>query len=338
MPDLSTRYLGFTLKNPLIVSASPLTASIEQIRQLEGAGAAAIVLPSLFTEQIKIQSLGMEYYLIGQREMLPEALKHVPAMEGYNKGVGGYLAYLHEAKTAVQIPVIASLNGDFDSDWLPSAKLLQAAGADALELNIYFLAARPSVTASEIEDRMVNLVQALHQQLKIPVAVKLSPYFTALANLAYRLDQAGANGLVIFNRFYQPDFVIEERAVTPSLELSQPGELRLRLRWAAILRSFIQADLAITGGVHSVEDVIKGIMAGANAVMLTSALLQQGFGHLTTLQNELHNWLETHHLSNLEMIRGQMSLQYQSDPAAFERANYMTVLKSFVGEGFKPQN
>lgn len=329
MADLSTTYLGFRLKNPLVVSASPLTASIAQIRQLETAGAAAVVLPSLFIEQVKLQSLGMTYYLAGQRNVLPEALKHLPDMEGYNHGVGGYLAYVHEAKTNVNIPVIASLNGDFDSDWLPSAKMIQAAGADALELNLYFLAARPSITSGEIEERMLQVVQELHQQLRIPIAVKLSPYFTAFANLAYRLDQAGANGLVLFNRFYQPDFDIEQESVTPTLDLSASQELRLRLRWTTILQGHVKAHLAITGGIHTVEDVIKGLMAGADVVMLASALFEHGFAHLTTLQNELQAWLEQHQFAALAQIRGRMGQQYHSDPAAFERANYMTVLKSF---------
>ncbi|MBP8002676.1 MAG: dihydroorotate dehydrogenase-like protein [Chloroflexi bacterium] len=329
MPDLATTYLGFPLQNPLVVSASPLTASIAQIRQLEAAGAAAIVLPSLFTEQVKLQSLGMEYYLAGQRDVLPEALKHIPDMEGYNKGVGGYLAYVHQAKTTVRIPIIASLNGDFDSDWLASAKMIQAAGADALELNLYFLSPQPSITAGEIEDRMVRLVQTLHQQLRIPIAVKLSPYFTAFANLAQRLDQAGANALVLFNRFYQPDFDIEQETVTPTLDLSNSQELRLRLRWTSILHHTIRGDLAITGGIHSTADVIKGLMAGAKVVMLTSALFMHGFGHITQLVKELDGWLQQHHIASVTQIRGRMSQQYHSDPAAFERANYMTVLKSF---------
>lgn len=335
MADLSTTYLGFQLKNPLVVSASPLTASVDQIRQLERAGAAAVVLPSLFTEQVKLQSLGMEYYLAGQRDVLPDALKHIPDMDGYNRGVGGYLAYIYQAKTAVQIPVIASLNGDFDSDWLPSAKMIQAAGADALELNLYFLSAQPSIAAAEIEDRMVNLVQTLHQQLKIPVAVKLSPYFTAFANLAQRLDQAGAGSLVLFNRFYQPDFDIEHGTVTPTLDLSRSQELRLRLRWTAILHTFVKTDLAITGGVHSVVDVVKGLMAGAQVVMVASSLFEHGFTHLTALQNGLRAWLDEHNLDNVGQIRGRMSQQYQNDQAAFERANYMTVLKSFDPAGPK---
>ncbi len=329
MIDLSTTYLGFQLKNPLVISASPLTASVGQIRQLESLGAAAIVLPSLFTEQVRLQSLGMDYYLENQRHVLPEALKHIPNMEGYNKGVGGYLAYIHEAKNAIQIPVIASLNGDFDSDWLPSAKMIQAAGADALELNIYFLAANPARTASEIEDRMVQLVQNLRQNLKIPVAVKLSAYYTAFANLAQRLDQVGVRGLVLFNRFYQPDFDIDQEVVLPTLELSRSEELRLRLRWASILSSFIKADLAITGGIHTPEDVVKGLMAGAKVVMLTSTLFQHGFNHLTELQIGLKDWLQTHQIESVQALCGRMSQQYQRDPTAFERANYMNVLKSF---------
>lgn len=329
MIDLATTYLGFSLRNPFVVSASPLTASVSQIRQLEALGAAAVVLPSLFTEQVKLQSLGMNYYLDHQRSVLPEALKHIPNMEGYNKGVGGYLAYVYEAKNAVQIPVIASLNGDFDSEWLPSAKMIQAAGADALELNIYFLAANPSRTAGEIEDRMVTLVQSLRQQLRIPLAVKLSSHFTAFANLAQRLDQAGAQGLVLFNRFYQPDFDIEQEVVLPTLELSRSEELRLRLRWACILSAFVKADLAITGGIHTSGDVVKGLMAGAKVVMLASTLFQHGFSRLSELQVELVAWLEEHGLESVQAICGRMSQLYQADPTAVERANYMNVLKSF---------
>jgi dihydroorotate dehydrogenase (fumarate) len=329
MADLSTTYLGFRLKNPLVVSASPLTASVAQIRQIETAGAAAVVLPSLFIEQVKLQSLGMEYYLAGQRNVLPEALKHIPDMEGYNHGVGGYLAYVHEAKTSVNIPVIASLNGDFESEWLPSARMIQAAGADALELNLYFLTTHPSVVSKEVEDRMVEIVQTLRQKLKIPIAIKLSPYFTAFANLAQRLDQAGANGLVLFNRFYQPDFDIEQEVVTPTLDLSQSQELRLRLRWAAILHHHVKANLAITGGVHTLTDVVKGLMAGANVVMLASALFEQGFSHITQLLEELNHWLDEHDFEAVGQVWGRMAQQYKVDSAAFERANYMAVLKSF---------
>ncbi len=330
MTDLTTTYLGLNLRNPLIVSASPLSAYVDNMKRMEQSGAAAVVLPSLFEEQIERQSLGVDRYP-HLEAILPDGLKHIPDMAGYNQGANGYLSLVYQAKRAVNIPIIASLNGYYSGGWSQYARLIEAAGADALELNVYYLAAQPRITGSEIEKMLIQLVQNVKAEVKIPVAVKLSPYFSALANLAVRLDQEGVNGLVLFNRFYQPDFDIETQAVVPSLDLSQPTELRLRLRWAAILHDLIQADLVVTGGVHSGSDIVKSVMAGAKATMVASVLLNRGIEHIRRLLDELERWLKEHGVQSVRELHGRMSQKSVADPAALERANYMNVLKSLDG-------
>lgn len=327
MTDLTTKYLGLRLKNPLIVSASPLSAYVDNIKRMEQSGAAAVVLPSLFEEQIERQSLGVDRYphLEG---ILPEELKHIPDMAGYNQGANGYLSLLYQAKRAATIPIIASLNGYYAGGWSQYARLIEAAGADALELNIYYLAAQPRVSSIEIEEMIIQLVQNVKAEVKIPVAVKLSPFFSALANMAVQIDQAGANGLVMFNRFYQPDFDIETQTVLPSLDLSQPTELRLRLRWAAILHDMVKADLAVTGGVHKGTDIVKAVMAGAKVTMVASVLLNRGIEHIRRLLEEMERWLVEHDVESVAALHGRMSQKSVADPAALERANYMNVLKS----------
>lgn len=332
MADLSTTYLDLNLKNPIVVSPSTLTESVDNLRQMEAAGAAAIVLYSLFEEQVELQELGYTNYYDTHPDSLPEALRDVAAMKEFRMGASSYLAHLFQAKRAVNIPIIASLNGYYNSGWTQYAKLLEAAGADALELNIYYLATKPQVSGAEIEQMYLDLVRNVRSTISIPVAVKLSPYFSAMAYMARALDDAGANALVLFNRFYQPDFDVETEEVVPSLDLSTPQELRLRLRWVAMLYGRIKANLAITGGVHTATDVVKGIMAGANVTMMTSALYKHGIDHIATVVQELNAWLDDHGYDSVSDLRGHLSVQKTGDSAAFERANYLKVLKSYKND------
>ena len=328
MTDLSTNYLGMELKNPLVVSASPLTAYVDNLQRMEIVGAAAVVLPSLFEEQIELQGMGIEKVTVMNQQSLPDALQHLPEMKGYNHGASGYLAHIYQAKKAVSIPVIASLNGYYSGGWVQYSRLIEAAGADALELNIYYLATRPNISGQEVEEMYLHLVRDVKAAVKIPVAVKLSPYFSAFSHVASQLDQAGADGLVLFNRFYQPDIDLETREVVSSLDLSTSAELRLRLRWAAILSSLVEADLAVTGGVEQGTDIVKSMMAGAKITAVASILLKNGIEHIQQILTELTQWLEDHGEESVSAIQGSMSQKQVSDPAAFERANYMNVLKS----------
>lgn len=328
MTDLSTKYLGLTLKNPLVVSASPLTAYVDNLQRMEIAGAAAVVLPSLFEEQIELQGMGVEKVTPLNQQNLPDALQHLPEMKGYNRGANGYLAHIYQAKKAVSIPVIASLNGYYSGGWVQYARLIEAAGADAMELNIYYLATKPNISGQEIEEMYLHLVRDVKTAVKIPVAVKLSPYFSAFSHMANQLVEMGADGLVLFNRFYQPDFDLETRQVISSLDLSTRSELRLRLRWAAILSSLVKADLAITGGVERGEDIVKCMMAGAKVTAVASVLLKNGIEYIKEILAGLEQWLEQNEEDSIVGIQGVMSQKHVSDPAAFERANYMNVLKS----------
>jgi dihydroorotate dehydrogenase (fumarate) len=328
MANLETSYLGLSLKSPLVVSSSPLTYELDSLRRLEAAGASAVVLYSLFEEQIELAEMGFAGYYHQHREELPEALRHIAGMKEYSQGAGGYLAHLYQAKHALSIPVIASLNGYYSSGWTRYARLLEAAGADALELNIYYLATKANVTGAEVEQMYVDLVRDVTRTVHIPVAVKLSPYFSALANVSRRLVDGGARGLVLFNRFYQPDFDVVNRAVVPSLELSTPDELRLRLRWVALLAGQMNVDLAITGGVHSAEDVVKSLMAGACATMMASALIKNGIDHLATVSRALNAWLDANGHESVKGVRGLLSQAQSGDSAALERANYLDVLRT----------
>ena len=329
MIDLATTYLGLHLKNPLVVAASPLSGDLKSLRRVEEAGAAAVVLPSLFEEQIRIADMRLTPDMPEQANLLPEALHHIPELEGYNQGVNGYLVHLYEAKKALNIPVIASLNAYRKGGWARYARILEACGADALELNVYYLATRPYISGEQVEEMYLSLMKEVKATVeKIPVAVKLNPFFSAPANFAQRLVEAGADGLVLFNRFYQPDFDIESQTIIPSLDLSDSTELRLRLRWVALLADQIKADLAITGGVHTAEDVIKSLMAGAKVAMMASALLQNGIGHLSTVLTELQVWLEQHGYESIQEIQGCLRQGAGSDTAALERANYITVLSN----------
>jgi len=329
MLDLTTTYLGLHLKNPLVASASPLSRKIDSARRLEDAGAAAIVMYSLFEEQITHDSHELNHYLERGTHSFAESLSYFPDLEHYNLGPEPYLEHLHSLKQAVDIPVIGSLNGISSGGWLDYAHKIEQAGADALELNIYYLPTDVDLGASELEESYVQLVRDVRSRIKLPIALKLSPFFTSLPHIAKRFVEAGANGLVLFNRFYQPDFDLEELEVIPNLELSTPHELRLPLRWIAILYGRIAADFALTSGVHTAQDVLKAMMAGANVAMMTSTLLQNGTGRLMHIINDLQEWMETHEYESITQMRGSMSQRAVADPAAYERANYMKALNSF---------
>ena len=329
MIDLSTQYLGLKLKNPLVASASPLSKKVDTVKKLEDAGIGAVVMYSLFEEQIIHESHALDYFLSHGTESFSEALTYFPDMEHYNVGPDGYLDIIRKLKESVQVPVIASLNGISTGGWVDYAGKMEQAGADALELNIYFLPTDLELEGIALEDAYVELVRSVRAQVKIPLAVKLSPYFTALPNFARKLVGAGANGLVLFNRFYQPDLDIETLEVVPDLVLSTSDELRLPLRWTAILYGRLQADLALTTGVHSVEDVVKATMAGARVSMMASELLSRGIGRVSEILADLEKWLETYEYHSIQQMLGSMSQQAVADPAAFERANYMKVLQSF---------
>ncbi len=330
MTDLSTSYLGLTLKNPLVVSPSPLCQDVGSIRQMEDAGASAVVLHSLFEEQLTIESQELDHFLTHGTDSFAEALSYYPDLGGYKLGPDAYLEHIRKAKAAVKIPVIASLNGVSTGGWIRYAKKMEDAGADGLELNVYYIATDPDMSGAQVEQMYADLVRDVRASIKIPVAVKLGPYFSAMASMARRLDQAGANGLVLFNRFYQPDFDLEKLAVTPNLVLSRSDELRLRLTWVGILYGRIKADMAITGGVHTPEDVIKSMMAGARVAMMTSALLRNGVAHIGTVLQGMQAWMQEHEYASVRQMQGSMSQKSVAEPAAFERANYMKVLSSYA--------
>jgi dihydroorotate dehydrogenase (fumarate) len=330
MIDLGTTYLGLNLKSPLVASASPLSEDLDQIRRMEDAGAAAVVLHSLFEEQITLESYELDRFLGAGTESFPESLTYLPDLTWYNRGPEGYLEHLLRSKKAVQIPVIGSLNGVSPGGWTKYARKMEQAGADALELNIYDVAIDPDVSAAQIEDRYAELVREVKAAVRIPVAVKLSPYFTSVANVGRKLDHVGANALVLFNRFYQPDFDLDTLEVVPSLVLSSSYELLLRLHWAAILYGNVQADLAVTGGIHTARDVLKAMMAGACVAMMTSALLKNGIDHLAKVRGEMVEWLEEHEYSDVRQMRGSMALRSVSHPETFARTNYMRVLSSYA--------
>lgn len=330
MIDLSTTYLHLSLKNPLVASASPLCENLDNIRRMEDAGIAAVVLHSLFEEQITLQSLDLDHYLSFGSESYSEALSYFPDMSYYNLGPDGYLEHIRQAKEAVQIPIIASLNGYSTGGWIKYARLMEEAGADALELNIYYIATDPNTTSQDVEQMYIDLVENVASSIKIPVAVKLSPYFSATANMAMRLANAGARGLVLFNRFYQPDIDLDALEIVPNLTLSTSEELRLRLRWAAILHGQVNADIAITGGVHTAHDVLKCMMTGANVAMMTSALLTRGIGYTSKVYMDLLTWMEENEYESIHQMQGSMSQKTIADPTAFERANYMRVLRSYA--------
>ena len=330
MIDLTTGYLGLKLRTPLVASSSPLCKDIANILRMEDAGASAVVLHSLFEEQITAESGVLDRYLTEGTESFGEALTYFPEMTSYNLGPDPYLNHLRKAKESCDVPIVASLNGVSSGGWIRYAQLMEQAGADALELNVYFLPTDLEMTSEKVEEMYTDLVSHVKASIRIPVAVKIGPFFTAFANTAKRLDEAGADGLVIFNRFYQPDFDLNALEVVPNLMLSDSSELRLRLHWAALLYNRIRPDIAITGGVHTAEDVVKSLMAGAHVTMMTSALLRHGPEYLSKLEEDLGDWMEEHEYESVQQMRGSMSAQAVSEPAAFERANYMKVLSSYT--------
>jgi dihydroorotate dehydrogenase (fumarate) len=338
--DLSTSYMGLKLKNPIVPSASPLSENIDNIKQMEDAGASAVVLYSLFEEQINAESQTLDHFLSYGSGSFAEALSYFPEPETFKTGPDGYLELIRQAKNSVDIPIIASLNGVSTGGWIQYANKIQEAGADALELNIYYLPTSNKLTGSEVEQMYVDVVHNVKQHVSLPLAVKLSPYFSATANMAAQLREAGADALVLFNRFYQPDLDLDKFEVNPSLVLSSSSDLRLALRWIAILRGQIDIDLAITNGVHTHIDILKSLMAGANVTMLAAKLLKEGIDSISQLLQDLVQWMQERDYESVQQMIGSMSHKNVVEPAAFERANYMKALHSWRPDpsatGFHP--
>lgn len=327
--DLSTNYLGLHLKNPIVASASPLSRTLDSMKRLEDAGASAIVMYSLFEEQIAHETAELNHYLSYGTESFAESLTYFPESQEYNLGPDEYIDLVRAAKEKLSIPIIGSLNGISVGGWIEYAKKIEQAGADALELNVYYIPTDPELTGQEVEDRYLEVLHAVKQAVKIPVAMKLSPFFSSMAAMAKRLDTAGANGLVLFNRFYQPDIELETLEVVPGVVLSTPMAMRLPLRWIAVLYGKIKANLAATSGIHTAHDVIKMLMAGADVTMMCSALLKHGPQHVTTVLAEVRQWMLEHEYVSVSQMKGSMSQKSVADPAAFERANYMKALNQY---------
>ena len=327
--NLTTRYLGLTLKSPLVAGAGPVTAKLDNIRKLEDLGAGAVVLPSLFEEQIEQEQQLIDRLATTGADSFAEALTYFPAPESYDVGPAGYLETIHRASRAVDIPVVASLNGITNNGWVQYARQIEEAGAAAIELNIYFIPTGPEETGREVEDRYIGILQAVKRTVRIPVAVKLSPCFSAIGHMAAQLVEAGADGLVLFNRFYEPDIDLTDLTLLPNLELSTPSEIRLPLLWIGVLSGRLGASLAASRGVDSADEVIKYLLAGADVVMTTSALLRHGAGHMKVLRDGLTSWLSARDLTSLDSIRGRMSQRNIADKTAFARANYIRVLQGY---------
>ncbi len=327
MLDLTTRYLGLNLRTPLVVSASPLSQEVADIRRLEDAGASAIVLYSLFEEQLRQESLELDFYLSEGTDSHPESLNYFPEPAEFRLGPDEYLDHIRRAKAAVKVPIIASLNGSSVGGWIQYATQIQEAGADALECNIYWIVTDPDMTSAEVEQQYLDILQAVKSAVTIPVAVKVSPFFSNLVNMAKRLDAAGADALVLFNRFYQPDIDLETLELNPRVLLSTPQAMRLPLTWIGILHGRVKAALAATGGIHGAEDVIKLLLVGANVTMLCSTLLRNGINQLRSIEQGVRQWMETHEYESVQQMQGSMSQKNCADPSAFERAQYMRAVK-----------
>ncbi|MGD0339440.1 MAG: dihydroorotate dehydrogenase-like protein [Bacteroidota bacterium] len=327
--DLSARYMGMTLKNPLVPSASPLSRSIDGIKELEDAGASAVVLYSIFEEQFSHEARELAHFLSHGTESFAEAVTYFPQPDEFNLGPEEYLELIAKAKKTVGIPIIGSLNGYSTGGWISHAKKMQEAGADALELNVYYIPTDPNRSGIEIEAMYIDVLRAVKKSVTIPVAMKLSPYFSSFANMAKRLDEAGADALVLFNRFYQPDIDLDKLEVVPNVTLSTSNSIRLPLRWIAILYGHLKADLAATSGIHTADDVLKMLMAGASVTMLCSSLLRMGPRHITSILNNLKQWMEEREYESVAQMRGSMSQRSVAEPAAFERANYMKAINRF---------
>jgi dihydroorotate dehydrogenase (fumarate) len=327
--DLSTTYLGLKLKNPLVLSASPMTEKIEGVKKAEDAGFGAIVLHSLFEEQIKLESEELNFHLNHGTESFAEALSYFPEAEEYRLGPEDYLEHVAKAKAAVKVPIIASLNGTSAGGWTDYAKKIQQAGADALELNIYYIPTGLDITADEVEKTYLEILKSVKSEVKIPVAVKLSPFFSSIGNMAKKLDAAGANGLVLFNRFYQPEINLDTLEVEHSVLLSTPQARRLPMRWVAILYGRIQADLAATSGIHNAHDVLRMLMVGSKVTMLCSVLYKMGIDYAKVIEREVVKWMEEHEYESVQQLQGSLSQKNCPDPSAYERAQYMRILTSW---------
>lgn len=327
--DLSTTYMGLKLANPIVPSASPLTFDADTVRRMEDAGAAAVVMYSLFEEQINHEVAEMDHFLNIHNESYAEAVNYFPEPEAFhNLYAEDYLEHIHRLKRTVKIPVIASLNGVSPGGWTEYAKKMENAGADAIELNVYYIATDPTVTAADVEDVYIEDLCTVKASVQIPVAIKLGPYFSSFANMAMRLDHAGADALVLFNRFYQPDIDLEKLEVVPNLKLSSSYELRLPLRWIAILHGKVRASLAATSGIHTARDVLKMLMAGADVAMIASALIKEGVEKIQTILADMQTWMEENEYHSVSQMKGSMSYRHVAEPAAFERANYIKTLQS----------
>ena len=325
--DLSTTYMGLKLKNPLVPSASTLSDDMGKLRQMEDSGASAVVLHSLFEEQLRADRAELNYSMTQGTESFPEALTYFPEPASFQLGPEEYLEHIRKAKAAVKIPIIASLNGSSVGGWTDYAKKIQEAGADALELNIYFIPTDPVMSGTVVEERTRDIVRAVKSVVTFPVAVKCSPFFSNMANIAHQLDAAGADALVLFNRFYQPDIDLEDLEIRPNVLLSTPQAARLPLTWIGILYGRIRASLAATGGVHNGTDALKMLMVGASVTMVTSALYKHGIGHLAVMEREIRDWMEKHDYESVQQMRGSRSQMNCHDPAAFERAQYMRAIQ-----------
>lgn len=328
--DLTTTYLGLNLKNPIVPSASPMSKSVGSVRLMEDYGASAVVLYSIFEEQIRHETKELHHHLTQHADSFAEATSYFPEAHEYHSGPDEYLEHIRKLKESVSIPVIGSINGVTDGGWVEYAKLIEQAGADALELNVYYIPTDPALSSDAIEQSYFDIVKDVRTQVKIPVAVKLSPFFTSIPNVAKRLDTMGVNGLVLFNRFYQPDINLDTLHVEPGVVLSSSDALRLPLRWIAILHKKVKADLAATTGVHTAEDVLKLTMAGANVTMMCSALLRHGARKIREVLTGVQQWMVEHEYSSLNDMRGSMSHASVADPSSFERANYMKALQSYM--------
>ncbi len=339
MTDITTTYMGMELKSPIVPSASPLSHQIDTIRLAEDQGAGALVMYSLFEEQIRLESRQLDHHLNYFTEAFAESLDFFPEMGAYRIGPEEYLHLIQQAQEAVDMPIIGSLNGVTNDGWIEYAKLIEEAGADALELNVYYIPTDVDMTGNEVEQMYLNVLKTVRETISIPLAIKLNPYFSATANMAKQLSEQGADALVLFNRFYQPDLDIVNLEVTPRLKLSSSHELRLPLRWAAILYGRIGADIAITSGIHTHVDVLKAMMAGANVAMMASELLMHGVERIGAVLRDLQEWMVQHEYESIQQMRGSLSQQHVEDASAFERANYMKVLASWkadpAGQSFR---
>lgn len=330
--DLTTTYMELKLRSPLVPSASPLSETIDNIQRMEDAGAGAVVMHSLFEEQLRLERYELHHHLTHGTESFPEALTYFPELSSFRIDAETYLDHIQSAKEKVSIPIIASLNGSSVGGWTSYAKQLEQAGADALELNVYYVPTDMNLTGAEIEQTYIDILQSVKAAVAIPVAIKLSPYFTSMANMVQRLDQAGANGLVLFNRFYQPDINLDTLEVEPNVLLSTPQSMRLPLRWIAILYGHVNASLAATSGIHTGHDVLKMLMAGANITMLCSVLLRHGIDQIRVIEQAMREWMEEHEYESVRQLQGSMSQQNCPNPSAFERAQYLRLLQTYKPE------